>query len=215
MWGYFTTSGIIFSHERNYGWTCGVMVTAERDGKFVADLASERSRLGKFEVVGVAGRALADNTGLGRNEGEVGFVPPDTVVNAEVFHQAREPFAMFDDLMHMAQHRRMILLREISVRREFAKRAKRSSDTGSRFGRWKLKLSRPDCTPRVNVPQLGIELCKTGPWFFNDLKRLLPKWQADITKKGPPPRVVPFIEFFRFVGPRRGGKPDFPCADRP
>ena len=52
----------------------------------------------------------------------------DTVVNAEVFHQAREPFAMFDDLMHMAQHRRMILLREISVRREFAKRAKRSSD---------------------------------------------------------------------------------------
>ncbi len=53
----------------------------------------------------------------------------DTVVNAEVFHQAREPFAMFDDLMHMAQNRRMILLREISIRREFAKRAKRSSDT--------------------------------------------------------------------------------------
>jgi hypothetical protein len=52
----------------------------------------------------------------------------DTVVNAEVFHQAREPFAMFDDLMHMAQNRRMILLREISIRREFAKRAKRSSD---------------------------------------------------------------------------------------
>jgi hypothetical protein len=70
-----------------------VMVTAERDGKFVADLASERSRLGKFEVVGVAGRALADNTGLGRNEGEVGFVPPDTVVNAEVFYQARGSFA--------------------------------------------------------------------------------------------------------------------------
>jgi hypothetical protein len=53
----------------------------------------------------------------------------DTVVNAEVFNQARESFAMFDDLMHMAQNRRMILLREISVRREFAKRAKRSSDS--------------------------------------------------------------------------------------
>ena len=56
------------------------MVTAERDGKFVADFASERSRLGKFEVVGVAGRALADKTGLRRNEGEVGFVPPANVL---------------------------------------------------------------------------------------------------------------------------------------
>jgi hypothetical protein len=53
----------------------------------------------------------------------------DTVVNAEVFSQTRDLFAMFDGLMHAAQNRRMILLREISIRREFAKRAKRSSDS--------------------------------------------------------------------------------------
>jgi hypothetical protein len=52
----------------------------------------------------------------------------DTVVNAEVFHQARGSFAMFDDLMHAAQNRRMVLLREINIRREVAKRAKKSSD---------------------------------------------------------------------------------------
>ena len=104
---------------------------------------------------------------------------------------------MFDDLMHMAQHRRMILLREISVRREFAKRAKRSSDTGSRFGRWKLKLSRPDCTPRVNVPQLGIELRKIVPWFLINLDRPLlllkkPKVAGRHNKKGTAPEGGPF-----------------------
>jgi hypothetical protein len=52
----------------------------------------------------------------------------DTVVNAEAFYQAQGSFSMFDDLMHAAQNRRMVLLREISIRREFAKRARRSSD---------------------------------------------------------------------------------------
>jgi hypothetical protein len=52
----------------------------------------------------------------------------DTAVNAELFHQARAPFAMFDDPLHRAQHRRMNLLREINIRRELAKRAERSSD---------------------------------------------------------------------------------------
>ena len=33
-----------------------MMLTAERHGKLVADLASERSRLGKFEVMSIAGR---------------------------------------------------------------------------------------------------------------------------------------------------------------
>ena len=51
-----------------------------------------------------------------------------TAVNSEVLFQARESFAMFDDLMHAAQNRRMVLLREINIRREFAKRATRSSD---------------------------------------------------------------------------------------
>jgi hypothetical protein len=46
-------------------------------------------------------------------------------VNAETFAQARELFAMFDQLMHSAQNRRIGLLREISFRREFARRARR------------------------------------------------------------------------------------------
>ena len=44
-------------------------------------------------------------------------------LNAEVFVQARESFDMFDQLIHLAQTRRIALLREISIRREFARRA--------------------------------------------------------------------------------------------
>jgi hypothetical protein len=52
----------------------------------------------------------------------------DTIaINAEVFIQAREPFAMFNDLMHSAQNRRFVLLREMGTRREFTKRARRFS----------------------------------------------------------------------------------------
>jgi hypothetical protein len=40
-------------------------------------------------------------------------------INAEVFLQAREAFAWFDALMHAAQSRRITLLREIAVHREF------------------------------------------------------------------------------------------------
>jgi hypothetical protein len=46
-------------------------------------------------------------------------------INAEVFVQARDLFAMFDHLMQSAQSRRMGLMREISVRREFAIRVRR------------------------------------------------------------------------------------------
>jgi hypothetical protein len=53
----------------------------------------------------------------------------ETVVVAEVFFLAQKSFAMFDDLTHVAQGRHMTLLREISIRCEFAKRATRSSDT--------------------------------------------------------------------------------------
>ena len=45
-------------------------------------------------------------------------------INAEVFVQARELFEMFDQLIHFAQNRRIGLLREISIRREFARRAR-------------------------------------------------------------------------------------------
>ena len=46
----------------------------------------------------------------------------DSAVNAEIFCQARAVFGMFDDLMHAAQNRRMVLLREITSRRELSKR---------------------------------------------------------------------------------------------
>jgi hypothetical protein len=58
--------------------------------------------------------------------GQHGF--DDTVLNGEVFYQARGLFAMFDGLMHAAQKRRLVLLREIGIRRELMKRAQRSSD---------------------------------------------------------------------------------------
>jgi hypothetical protein len=46
-------------------------------------------------------------------------------INAEVFVQARELFEMFDQLIQLAQNRRIGLLREISIRREFATRVRR------------------------------------------------------------------------------------------
>jgi hypothetical protein len=46
-------------------------------------------------------------------------------INAEAFVQARELFDMFDQLMIAAQRRRMVLLREISIRHEFARRVRR------------------------------------------------------------------------------------------
>ena len=49
----------------------------------------------------------------------------NTDINAEVLVQARELFAMFDQLMQSAQSRRIGLMREISVRREFAIRVRR------------------------------------------------------------------------------------------
>ena len=51
-----------------------VMFTTQRDGKFVADLAPERSRLGKFEMMGIARRALADQAGLRCHKREMGLV---------------------------------------------------------------------------------------------------------------------------------------------
>src|SRR5215208_3646583 len=45
-------------------------------------------------------------------------------INAEVFVQARASFEMFDRLTRLAQTRRIGLLREISLRREFVRRAR-------------------------------------------------------------------------------------------
>ena len=46
-------------------------------------------------------------------------------IYAEAFVLARELFDMFDQLLHLAQNRRMGLLREIGIRREFARRVRR------------------------------------------------------------------------------------------
>lgn len=48
-----------------------MMVPAQRHGKFVADLTSQGFGLGELEMVGVTRRALADQTGLRRNEGQM------------------------------------------------------------------------------------------------------------------------------------------------
>jgi len=45
-------------------------------------------------------------------------------INAEVFVRARELFAMFDQLIHLAESRRIAVLGEISIRREFARCAR-------------------------------------------------------------------------------------------
>jgi hypothetical protein len=44
-------------------------------------------------------------------------------INTEVFAKAQLAFGLFDQLMQSAQHRRVMLLREIVARREFEKRA--------------------------------------------------------------------------------------------
>jgi hypothetical protein len=51
----------------------------------------------------------------------------EIAVNAEVFIQAQREFAMFDSLMHAAQHRRMALFREIGIRREVLNRAREAT----------------------------------------------------------------------------------------
>ena len=52
-----------------------MMISAQWYGEFVADLASERSRLGKFQVMRIAGRASADETRLRSDESKMSLVP--------------------------------------------------------------------------------------------------------------------------------------------
>jgi hypothetical protein len=49
-------------------------------------------------------------------------------INAELYVQAERQLEMFENLMQRAHQRRIVLLREISVRREFAKCAEAVSD---------------------------------------------------------------------------------------
>ena len=52
-----------------------MVISAQWYGEFVADLASERARLGKFQVMRIAGRASADKTRLGSDESKMSLVP--------------------------------------------------------------------------------------------------------------------------------------------
>ena len=71
-----------------------MMVTAQGYSKFITDFSSERSWLGKFEMMCVAGRALADKTRLARDIGKVSSVPPVNVL-AYWFDQLRFRFRSF------------------------------------------------------------------------------------------------------------------------
>lgn len=51
------------------------MRPAKRDGELVADLAPKRSRLGKFQMVGVRGSLFADKASLAANERKMLLAP--------------------------------------------------------------------------------------------------------------------------------------------
>ena len=50
-----------------------VVEDTERDGELIADLLRETARLGEGDVMGMARRALADETRFAGNEGAMGF----------------------------------------------------------------------------------------------------------------------------------------------
>jgi hypothetical protein len=52
-----------------------MVIAAHRDRKFIADLAPQRSGLSKFEMVCIAGLALANHTWLCPNKRQVSFAP--------------------------------------------------------------------------------------------------------------------------------------------
>lgn len=60
-----------------------------------------------------SGAASEIETRLERN----GF--DSAAIDAEVFTQAQQAFGLFDQMMQLGQHRRIMLLREIVTRREF------------------------------------------------------------------------------------------------
>ena len=56
-----------------------------------------------------------------------------TSINIEVFLQARDLFLMFNSLMHSAQSRRSVLLREIAARRAVSRQARGTRNSVSAF----------------------------------------------------------------------------------
>jgi len=65
-------------------------------------------------------------------------------INARVFVQAIDEFSMLDNLMSTAHGRRIALLREIGVRREFAKRAQHAFEASMRIRRSRNYVGRSD-----------------------------------------------------------------------
>jgi hypothetical protein len=53
-----------------------VVVTAQRHREFIAHLASQHVRLGKFQVVGIAWRTLTDQARVRRDKSKVRLVSP-------------------------------------------------------------------------------------------------------------------------------------------
>ena len=51
-----------------------MMITTKRHGEFIADLAAQSSGLGKFQMMGVAGGALTDQTRMGCDENQMCLV---------------------------------------------------------------------------------------------------------------------------------------------
>lgn len=65
---------------------------AKRDGELVADLAPKRSRLGKFQMVGVRGTLLADKASLAANERKMLLAPTDArILEAPTRRGSRKP----------------------------------------------------------------------------------------------------------------------------
>lgn len=73
-----------------------MVIPAQWYGECVADLASKRARLGKFEMMGIAGRASADKTRLGSDEGKMSLVAvPDFLADRRDRHGSRRPLFPF------------------------------------------------------------------------------------------------------------------------
>jgi hypothetical protein len=53
-----------------------VVIAAKRYGKFIANLTAHGAALRESKVMGITGLALADDTGLCTNKGQMGFAPP-------------------------------------------------------------------------------------------------------------------------------------------
>ena len=69
-----------------------MMEPAERDGVFVADLPSERARLGEANVMGFGRRPAADDAGLRGDELAVLLVAQATIARSKPVAESRQRY---------------------------------------------------------------------------------------------------------------------------